>query len=147
LVFNNKYFNYFCEKCDERYKYNREDYKSYYHHGEDKKYKWCKSCHTNHLKNNFINWASGNENIDNFIQQKQLNIKTSYDLIFEWIPYNELIEIKEIGKGGFSLAIWKEGPLHYDIVEKEWIKDSYKKVVLKYLFNSQNTTDEFLNEV
>jgi hypothetical protein len=34
----------------------------------DKKHKWCKFCHINHLKNNFTNWTSGNEIIDNFIQ-------------------------------------------------------------------------------
>ncbi|UZO11102.1 uncharacterized protein OCT59_002676 [Rhizophagus irregularis] len=76
---------------------------------------------------------------------KQLNIKTSYDLIFDWIPYNELVEIKEIGKVGFFVEIWKEGSLHYDVVEKEWIKEP-KKVVLKYLSDSQNITDESLNE-
>ncbi|GBB87752.1 hypothetical protein RclHR1_14240001 [Rhizophagus clarus] len=90
---------------------------------------------------------NGNEKIDNFIQQRQLNIKTSFDLIFEWIPFNEFIEIKEILKGGFSVAIWKEGPLRYKIIEKEWMRKSYKKVVLKYLFNLQNITDEFLNEI
>ncbi|EXX76903.1 Ste11p [Rhizophagus irregularis DAOM 197198w] len=108
--------------------------------------KWCKSCHINQLKDNFINWTSGDEKIDNFIQKKQLNVMTSFDLIFEWIPYNELIEIKEIGKGELSTAIWKEGPLYYDNFEKEWMRNSYKKVVLKCLSNSQNLTDEFLNK-
>jgi multisubunit Na+/H+ antiporter MnhE subunit len=63
---------------------------------------------------------------------KQLNNKTSYDLIFEWIPYNEFIEVKEIGKGGFSVAIWKKGSLHNDIIEREWMRKSYRKVVLKF---------------
>ncbi|CAB5388232.1 unnamed protein product [Rhizophagus irregularis] len=128
LVFRNEYFDYYCQKC-----------------GNEINDKWCKSCHINRLKNNFTNWASGNEIIDNFIQMKQLNVKKRSDLIFEWIPYNELIEIKEIGKSGFSVAIWKEGPLHYDVVEKKWMKES-EKVILKYLSSSQNITDEFLNE-
>ncbi|CAB4440472.1 unnamed protein product [Rhizophagus irregularis] len=129
LVFSNKYFDKYCQKCG-----NKIDYD-----------KWCKSCHVNYLKNNFTNWTSRNEIIDNFIQMKQLNVKKISDLIFEWIPYNELVEIKEIGKSGFSVAVWKEGPLYYDVVEKEWMKES-EKVVLKYLSNIQNITDEFLNE-
>ncbi|UZO11103.1 uncharacterized protein OCT59_002677 [Rhizophagus irregularis] len=130
LVFSNEYFDNHCQKC-----------------GNEIVDKWCKSCHISHLKNNFTNWTSGNEKIDNFIQMKQLNVKKISDLIFEWIPYNELIEIKEMGKSGFSVAIWEEGPLHYDVVEKKWMKESYKTVVLKYLSNLQNNiTDEFLNE-
>ncbi|GBB94059.1 hypothetical protein RclHR1_22840001 [Rhizophagus clarus] len=147
LVFSKEEFeSSYCKKCGDKYEYDREDYKGYGHYRDDDEYKWCKSCHINHLKNNFTNWASGNEKIDNFIQQRQLNIKTSFDLIFEWIPFNEFIEIREILKGGFSVAIWKEGPLRYKIIEKEWMRKSYKKVVLKYLSNLQNTTDEFLNE-
>jgi hypothetical protein len=141
------YFVYHCEKCGERYNYQYENYIDEDYMEADAVTKWCKSCHTNHLKNNFTNWASGDEKIDNFIKKKQLNVKTSYDLIFEWIPYNELIEINEMGKGGFSVAIWKEGPLHYNIIEKEWIRNSYNEVVLKRLSNSQNLTDEFLSEV
>jgi hypothetical protein len=137
LVFGNEYFNYYCEKCGELY-------------GNDYDYdydKWCKSCNINHLKGNFTNWTSGDEKIDNFIQNKQLNIKASGDLIFEWIPYNELTEIKEMGKGGFSVAIWKKGPLNYGTTIKALFRKSYKKVVLKHLYNLQNLTDEFLNEV
>ncbi|GES95369.1 kinase-like domain-containing protein [Rhizophagus clarus] len=148
LVFNKESFeSHCCKKCGDIYKYNHLDYKDYSQYCKDNEYKWCKSCHINHLKNNYTNWASGNEKIDNFIQQRRLNIKTSFDLIFEWIPFNEFIEIKEIRKDGFSVAIWKEGPLRYDIIEKEWMKESYKKVALKYLSNLQNITDEFLKEV
>ncbi|CAB5379103.1 unnamed protein product [Rhizophagus irregularis] len=133
LVFYDDYLASYCKKCGERY--------GNYHDG-----KWCKSCHINHFKDNFINWTSGDEKIDNFIQKKQLNIKGRYDLIFEWISYNELVEIKEIGKG-FCVAIWKEGPLYFVNIRKEWIRDSYKGVVLKYLSNPQDFTDEFFNEV
>ncbi|UZO05092.1 uncharacterized protein OCT59_025453 [Rhizophagus irregularis] len=54
--------------------------------------------------------------------------------------------IKEIGKGGFATiysATWKDGPLSYDC---EYIRDK-KKVALKQLYNSENITIEFLNEV
>jgi hypothetical protein len=32
-------------------------------------YEWCKPCLLNYLKNNFINWTSGNKKIDKFIQE------------------------------------------------------------------------------
>ena len=49
------------------------------------------------IQNNFT-WTSGNEKIDNFIQDMQLNIKSYNDIAFEWIPYNQLSNIKEISK-------------------------------------------------
>jgi serine/threonine protein kinase len=58
--------------------------------------------------------------------------------------------IKEIDKGGFAtvyLAIWKDGPLSYNSDEKKYIRHLEKKVALKCLYNSQNITNEFLNEV
>ena len=39
------------------------------------------------------------------------------DIIFEWIPYNQFDDIKEIRKGDFATiysAIWKGGPLYYN---------------------------------
>ena len=95
------------------------------------------------LTKNFANWTSGNEKIDNFIQEKQLEYEEY--AVFEWIPYNKFTIIEEIGKGGFATAIWKEGPLSYE--EEEWIRTSYKKVCLKYLCDSQIITDEFINKV
>ncbi|PKC55594.1 hypothetical protein RhiirA1_475335 [Rhizophagus irregularis] len=68
--------------------------------------------------NYFANWISGNEKIDKFIQEKQLRYERN-NVLFEWI-YNEFIGIKE-----------------------KFIHRSF----LKYSHNSQNVTDEFLNEV
>src|SRR6266516_1556400 len=81
---------------------------------------WCKTCQTDNLKGNFTNWTSGNEKIDNFIQEMQLKIDEHDDMVFEWIPYNQFSDIKEIGRGGFATvysAIWNYGPLEY-IMEK-----------------------------
>jgi serine/threonine protein kinase len=83
-----------------------------------------------------FNWSSGNEKIDDFIQKIKLEFNNG--TIFEWIPYFQFDEIKEIGKGGFSTvysAIWKDE------------RDSNKEVALKSLNNSQNFTNELLNEV
>jgi hypothetical protein len=111
---------------------------------------WCKPCQINGLKQNFVNWTSGNEKIDNFIQKMQLKIISYNCIIVEWIPYNQFNNIKEIGKGGFAtvyFAIWKDGPLKYQYGKKQYKRTPNKKVALKCLHNSQNITNEFLNEV
>jgi hypothetical protein len=129
----------YCEKCGEQY-ISRPN----------AKYEWCKPCQINYLKNEFTNWTSGNEKIDDFIQEMQLKITEPNDIIFEWIPYNLFSNIKEIGKGGFATvysAIWKDGPLKYKKYKKEWARKSDYNVVLKCLYNSQSVSKEFLNEV
>src|SRR4051794_1484020 len=78
---------------------------------------WCKSCQINYFKKMFTNWASGNEEIDNLIQEKRLEINKPQNTVFEWILYNQFDSIKEISKGGFAIiysAIWKDGPLCYN---------------------------------
>jgi hypothetical protein len=114
------------------------------------KEKWCKVCHINNIKQKFANCISGNEKIDNFINEMQLKINNYDDVIVEWIPYNQFNDIKEIGKGGFAIiysAIWKDGPLEYDSFRKKWKRIPNKRVALKNLYNSENITNEFLNEV
>ena len=103
--------------------------------------KWCKQYSNN----------SGNEEIDNLIQVMQLKIDSYNDIVFEWIPYNQFINIKKIGENGFAevySATWKDGSLNYDNNRKEYTRNQQnKKVALKCLHNSQNITDKFLNEV
>jgi len=78
-------------------------------------FKWCESCQT---------CEDG----------KQIDVIVNNYKELVWIPYNELTDIKEIGKGGFATvysAIWKNN----------------KKVALKCLYNSQNIINNILNEV
>ena len=118
----------------------------------NKKYtghKWCKPCQINYLKGNFTNQTSENEKIDNFIQEKQLNISNSWDLVFEWISYSQFFDIKEVDKDNFStvyLAKWKDGPLSWNYYNKKYVRQPNKEIALKHLHNLQNV-DEFLNEV
>ena len=112
-------------------------------------WEWCKPCQIDNLKTS--NLTSGNEKIDNLIQEMQLKIDSYDGLVFEWIPYNQFSDIKEIGRGGFSTvysAIWKDGRLNYDESSENYVRSAQnKKVALKCLHNSQNITNEFLNEV
>ena len=51
-------------------------------------------------------------------------------------------------KDGFATALWEEGPLQHNNVEKELVRKSYEKVCLKYLYGSQNiTADKSINKV
>jgi len=80
----------------------------------------------------------------------QSKIDSFDDIIFEWIPYNQFNDVKEIGKGGFAKvysAIWVDGPLLYNIDTQKYTRKQDKNVALKCLYNSQNIASEFLNEV
>jgi hypothetical protein len=114
----------------------------------NKNYKWCKQCETNRLKKNFTNWTSGSEKIDNFIQEKQLKINNPWHIVFEWIPYDKFLDIKEVDKDDFSTvysALWEDGPLYWDENNDEY-KGYPKEVALKCSHNLQNA-DEFLSKV
>ncbi|GES98328.1 kinase-like domain-containing protein [Rhizophagus clarus] len=113
--------------------------------------KWCKLCQVDFFKNNFKNWTSGNDKIDDFIYEMQLKIDKYDSLIFEWIPFNQFINIKKIGKVDNNTAIiysaiWKDGPLEYNYNKTYKRNYYYEEVLLKYLNNSQNRINEFLNK-
>jgi hypothetical protein len=103
------------------------------------------------LVQKYLTWISGNEIIDNFIQEKQLKINGYNDIVFEWIPYNQFNEIKEIEKNNHIAiysAIWKNGPLYKkDNQSENYMRDTNKKVALKFLQNSQNSVESLINEV
>ncbi|GBC01702.1 hypothetical protein RclHR1_00430019 [Rhizophagus clarus] len=111
--------------------------------------KWCRSCQINNLKEKFGNWTSENEKIDNFIQEMQLSINRYGDIVFEWVPYDQFDKINDIESSDFGnlhLALWMDGPLHYNRVRKKYIRINDKRVTLKCLHDSRNSIDEFLNE-
>ncbi|RGB38625.1 hypothetical protein C1646_755513 [Rhizophagus diaphanus] len=49
---------------------------------------------------------NGNEKIDYFIQEIQLEVNHSYDIIFEWISYDQFSDIKKIDNTIY-FALWK----------------------------------------
>ena len=128
-----------CENCGEYIYYNNTKY------GWTG---WCKPCQINNLKKNFTDWTSGNQIIDNLIQEMHPKINYHNDVVFEWIPYDQFIDIKEIGKDDFTKmysAIWKDGPLNCNYGKMEYTRNQSKKVNLKC--NLQFNIKEFLNEV
>jgi len=137
---------------------------------------WCKECYSKKFRQNFGNWTSGNDNIDKFIQESQLNARFSLELL-EWIPYDRLRNIKFLAQGGFSTvyeAIWLDGLItNWDYEKQNWKREVFKcdeqhykdannpqiknplksnekyrhPVVLKSLNDSSNINEDFLNEV
>ena len=97
-----------------------------------------------------LNWTSGNEKIDDFIQEVQLKTNDYNDIVLEWIPYNQFNEIKETDKNGLITvysAIWKNGPLYKGNGLNNYTRDSNKEVALKCFHNSQKSIDSLINEV
>jgi hypothetical protein len=106
-------------------------------------YKWCRTCQINSLR---TSRTSGNKRIDDFIHEMQLKIDKYYDIVFEWIPYDQFNDIKKVGQGGFATvysAIWKDGPLEYKKDIEKYVRCfPNKKIALKCLHNSQNITKQ-----
>ena len=112
---------------------------------------WCKACNAKHFQQNFENWTSGNDDIDEFIQNTQLSAYDYYRVL-EWIPYDRFYDIEYIAKGGFGKvykANWIDGRIiGWDYINQNWKrKDQNMFVILKSLNNSKNVTLEFINEV
>ncbi|CAB4440881.1 unnamed protein product [Rhizophagus irregularis] len=109
---------------------------------------YCVKCGDHYI--DLYNKMVENEKIDDFIQEIQLKINRYDDIILEWIPYTQFYCVEKIDKGGFATvysAIWKDGPLTYDRHKKKYVREYFKEVALKSLDNSQNITNEFINEV
>jgi hypothetical protein len=76
----------------------------------------------------------------NFTQEMQLEINNN-DIVFKYIPYDQFIDIKGIGKGS---------PTVYSSIWMGYVKGltrSDNKAALACLSNTQDTTNEFLDEV
>ncbi|GBC42998.2 kinase-like domain-containing protein [Rhizophagus irregularis DAOM 181602=DAOM 197198] len=90
---------------------------------------------------------------DKYLEKYCENCNNMY-IYYKWCKLCQLEYLKtssnEIDKGGFATvysAMWKYGPLYYNNNEKKYIRNNDKKVALKCLYNSQNITNEFLNEI
>ncbi|GBC25977.2 kinase-like domain-containing protein [Rhizophagus irregularis DAOM 181602=DAOM 197198] len=113
-------------------------------------WRWCQPCNAKRFEENFINWNSGNKDIDELIQYSQLNA-VYYLKCLEWIPFEKLQNVTYITRGGFGKiysAKWPEGPIQYwDIENQKWKREINCKIALKCLDNSSEIGTNFLNEV
>ena len=114
---------------------------------------YCELCVRNYLKTKFSNWTSGNDDIDNLIQKCQME-SFMPNKVIEWIPYNNLQNIKYLTKGGFSeiyTADWIDGRYdEWDSKEQQLIREyesSTQSVILKRLENAESANQSWFEEV
>ncbi|GES79976.1 kinase-like domain-containing protein [Rhizophagus clarus] len=77
-------------------------------------------------------------------------LATLPDVVIEWIPYNDLQDIKYLTKGGFSeiyTAIWNSGKYQkWDSKERRLIRLGRQPVILKRLENIESTNKRWFEE-
>ncbi|RIB16224.1 hypothetical protein C2G38_2247164 [Gigaspora rosea] len=103
---------------------------------------WCQTCDPNKI---IHWWTSGNQDIDDFIKEFQLNA-TSYENVIEWIPFNKLDNIHKISDK--ILATWLDGVRYINYETYTQSRTPPCVVELKTLTKSQNLLDtlkEFKN--
>jgi hypothetical protein len=111
---------------------------------------YCEYCVRNYLKINFSNWTSGNNDIDNLIKNCQM-VTLHPQMIIEWIPFNNLQNVKHLTRGGFAeiyTASWIDGRYNeWDSKEQKLIRFGRLQVVLKELGNVENASKNWFEEV
>ncbi|RHZ44158.1 hypothetical protein Glove_756g14 [Diversispora epigaea] len=117
---------------------------------------WCHPCNSKQFQNKFDKWTSGDEEIDKFIQQIQLNANKHQEII-EWIPFGRLENITYLAKGGFGTvykANWLDGFIKFSYIKKKWYifdKDVWyrngKQSVCLKSFDSSTNKNDFLQEI
>ncbi|GES75179.1 kinase-like domain-containing protein [Rhizophagus clarus] len=110
---------------------------------------YCEYCVRNYLKDNFSNWTSGNDNIDDLIQECQMKTLEP-DSIVEWIPYDEFKTIKYLTKGGCSeiyTAEWIAGSYdEWDSEEQQLKRFGRHGIILKGLENVKSANKSWFEE-
>ncbi|RIA91950.1 hypothetical protein C1645_821307 [Glomus cerebriforme] len=110
---------------------------------------YCEHCVRNYLKTKFSNWTSGNNDIDNLIQKCQMKT-ISPNKIVEWIPYDNLQNVKYLTKGGCSeiyTAVWIDGPYEeWDNEGKKLKRYGDHMVILKKLVNVESANRSWFEE-
>ncbi|RIB07081.1 kinase-like domain-containing protein [Gigaspora rosea] len=109
---------------------------------------WCQSCDPWKVTKG---WTSGNKDIENCIKEFQFEA-IEYDKVIEWIPFDKLVDIQEIAKGGFGYvfsAIWLDGKRKAVYNEEKYIQSRTEPIIvaLKTLPGAQTSSTEFLQEV
>jgi hypothetical protein len=111
-------------------------------------------CYAIHFQHKFIDWTSGNDDIDKFIQDTQLSAHNNADAneALEWIPYNRFYDIKYIAKNEFGevyRANWIDGNIWYwDNKNQNWKRNNLNRFVnLKSLNTPNDLTLELANKV
>jgi hypothetical protein len=155
-----------CEKCNDKFNRGWKCRKCYINETEEEKYRmlygickgcsqvmkiprWCSSCNSNRLRQDFDRWTSGNDYVDKLIKDNQTSAYSNH--ILEWIPYEKFTDLKLLAKGGNAKvysATWTDGQIEkWDYGSNIWKRSGSFEIALKILNNSKDLSEEFLNEV
>src|SRR6266542_6717402 len=95
----------------------------------------------NRFREGFNKWTNGNELVDKFIQNAQLNARNPQELL-EWVPYDRLRHIQFLAQGDFSTiyeAIWLDGNIVSWVNEnKKWKRYSFSLINKCYVLLFKN---------
>ncbi|RIB24258.1 kinase-like domain-containing protein [Gigaspora rosea] len=128
------------------YMLNRESrYGKCAHCNEDNTNKaWCISCDPDIT----TRWTIRNKEIDHFMKTFQLRT-WGYEGVIEWIPFDRLTDIEEIGKGGFGSvykATWLDGVRKVDGNDFNYLRarDPSSIVALKTFSGPLKEVDNYM---
>jgi hypothetical protein len=112
---------------------------------------YCEFCVRNYLKENFSNWTSENDDIDNLIKKCQMET-IDPEKIVEWIPYDQFQNINnyllKFDPTDIYTAVWIDGCYNeWDSNEKRLKRFGRQKVILKSLGNVEDTNLSWFEEV
>ncbi|WNE41600.1 MAG: Serine/threonine-protein kinase PknD [Mycoplasmataceae bacterium] len=79
----------------------------------------CEDCSEKRIRENFDEWTSGNDQIDTFIQERQ--VKRSKNSRINWFPYENFKNITFVGKGGFGEVYRSEFDISENFSDKNKI--------------------------
>ncbi|PKY22333.1 kinase-like protein [Rhizophagus irregularis] len=96
---------------------------------------WCYDCEAQKFQEDFPNWTSENESLDELIQYSQLSAITN-DTYFEWINFNRFNNIENMHSlyYEFYTAIWLDGSRElWDNRSQQWARTGPVKIILRRL--------------
>ncbi|EXX72718.1 hypothetical protein RirG_066690 [Rhizophagus irregularis DAOM 197198w] len=114
-----------------------------------------KICNSIRFQHRFIDWTSGNDNIDEFIKDTQISAHKDVKEASEWIPYDRLYNIEYIAKDEVYRANWIDGNINYFNYSGSWNnenqnlvkKDKNIYVLLKVIDYSKSITSVLMKEI
>ncbi|RIA93802.1 kinase-like domain-containing protein [Glomus cerebriforme] len=111
---------------------------------------WCKSCEMKRFEEQFESWSSGNDDIDCFILETQLNSTSLLDHL-DWISYDRFQDIELFSTGDNECtfrAIWLDGPNNiWDMKNNRYVGSGECLVVLKCIEIPQNSPLSFFDQL
>ncbi|GBB99327.1 hypothetical protein RclHR1_03490009 [Rhizophagus clarus] len=97
---------------------------------------WCHNCEPQKVQENFPNWTSGNESLDEIIQYSQLSAINN-NTYFEWINFDRFDCIENMQgfpHSEFYTATWLDGIRElWDNESQQWVRTGPVKIILRKL--------------